>query len=102
MMLPQESHGHSSREQLLTVSANGVSDFLGKLDKARFWEMPTESQHGGFDGAEWIMEGVRSGTYHIAVRWCPDSYKHSPEDVPFADAARFLFQLAGHKHRGCG
>lgn len=102
MTLPQESHDHSKVEQPLTVSANGVSDFLGKLDKARFWEMPTESQHRGLDGAEWIMEGVRDGTYHIAARWCPDSYKNSPQDGAFADAARFLFQLAGHKHSGCG
>ena len=102
MTLPQESHDHSKDEQHLTVPANGVADFLGKLDKARFWEMATESQHRGFDGAEWIMEGVQGGKYHIAVRWCPDSYKHSPEDGAFADAARFLFQLAGHKHNGCG
>jgi hypothetical protein len=101
MTLPQESHDHSDK-QPLTVSPNGVSDFLGKLDRAQFWEMPTESQHRGFDGAEWMMEGVRGGTHHIAVRWCPDSYEASPEDRAFADAARFLFQLAGHKHGGCG
>jgi len=102
MTLPEESHDYSADEQPLTVSANNVSAFLGKLERAHFWEMPTESQHRGFDGAEWIMEGVRGGSYHIAVRWCPDSYKHSPEDGAFADAARFLFQLAGHKHSGCG
>src|ERR1051326_90411 len=90
--LPQESHDHGNDEQPLTVSAKGVSDFLGKLDKARFWEIPTESQNRGLDGAEWIMEGVRGGTYHIAVRWCPDSYKHSPEDGAFAGAAQVLFQ----------
>ncbi len=102
MTLPQKSPDHSKDEQLLAVSANDVSAFLGKLDKARFWEIPTESEHRGFDGAEWIMEGVRGTTYHIAVRWCPDSYEHSPEDGAFADAARFLFQLAGHKLSECG
>jgi hypothetical protein len=87
-------------EQLAAVRADRVSDFLQHLDRAHFWEMPTESQHRGFDGAEWIMEGVQDGRYHIAVRWCPNLYEHSPEDGAFAKAGRFLFQLAGHKHSG--
>ena len=89
-------------EQTLTVSNDRVSEFLTKLDQARFWEMPTESEHRGFDGAEWIMEGVQSGTYHVAVRWCPDSYKPSAQDAAFAEAARFLLNLAGDKRgRAC-
>jgi len=28
-------------------------------------------------------------------------YEHSPEDAAFAEAARFLFQLAGHKRESC-
>jgi hypothetical protein len=99
----QNSHDKAKSEQTLTVSNDRVSEFLTKLDQAHFWEMPTESQHRGFDGAEWIMEGVQSGTYHIAVRWCPDSYKPSPQDAAFAAAARFLLQLSGDKHiGGCG
>lgn len=98
----QESSDHSNDEQFLTVSANDVSDFLGRLDKAHFWEMPTQSQHRGLDGADWMMEGVRGGTYHIVVRWCPGSYNFSSEGETFADAARFLFQLAGRKLAGCG
>ena len=96
---------HEARErvkgdQLSTVPEDRVSDFLKHLNRAHFWEMPTESKHRGFDGAEWIMEGVQDGRYHIAVRWCPNLYEHSPEDAAFAEAARFLFQLAGHKHSG--
>ena len=67
----QNSHDKAKSEQTLTLSNDRVSEFLTKLDQAHFWEMPTESQRRGFDGAEWIMEGVQSGTYHIAVRWCP-------------------------------
>ncbi|MGB7846428.1 MAG: hypothetical protein WBL63_12495 [Candidatus Acidiferrum sp.] len=87
-------------ELLSTVPADRVSDFLQHLDRAHFWEMPTESQHRGFDGAEWIMEGVQDGRYHIAVRWCPGLYEHSQENVAFAEAARYLLQLAGQKHTG--
>jgi hypothetical protein len=94
--LPEQAKG----EQLSTVPANRVSDFLKHLDRAHFWEMPTESQHRGFDGAEWLMEGVQDGRYHIAVRWCPALYEHSQEDAAFAEAARYLLQLAGQKPTG--
>ena len=87
-------------EQPSTLPAGRVSDFLKRLDRAHFWEMPTESQHRGFDGAEWIMEGVQDGRYHIAVRWCPGLYEHSQENAAFAEAARYLLQLAGQKHTG--
>jgi len=96
----QNSHDKAKGEQTSTVPNDRVSEFLTKLDQARFWEMPTESQQRGLDGAEWIMEGVQGGTYHIAVRWCPDSYKPSPQDAAFAEAARFLLQLARDKHSG--
>jgi hypothetical protein len=77
-----------------------VSHFLQDLGRAQFWEMPAESPQRGFDGAEWILEAVRDGKYHVVVRWCPGLYEHSAEDAAFADAARFLFRLAGFKHKG--
>lgn len=102
MTVLDESHDRVKRDQTSSVPQNKVSDFLKRLDRAHFWEMATESQHLGFDGAEWIMEGVQDGKYHIAVRWCPNLYEKTsdPEDAAFADATRFLFQLAGHKHSG--
>jgi len=100
MTMLHEARERVKGEQLSTIPEDRVSDFLKHLNRAHFWEMPTESQHRGFDGAEWIMEGVQDGRYHIAVRWCPNLYKHSPEDAAFAEAGRFLFQLAGHKHSG--
>jgi hypothetical protein len=95
MSVLDESHDRVKSEQTLTVPKDRVSEFLRRVDGAHFWEMASESQHRGFDGAEWIMEGVQESRYHIAVRWCPDS-----EDAAFADTARFLFQLAGYKHQG--
>jgi hypothetical protein len=100
MTILHESPEQVKGEQLSTVPEDRVSDFLKHLNRAHFWEMPTESQHRGFDGAEWILEGVQDGKYHVAVRWCPNLYEHSPEDAAFAEAARFLFQLAGRKHTG--
>lgn len=101
MSMLNESGGERIKSvQTLTVPENGISDFLSRLNRAHFWEMTTESPHRGFDGAEWILEGVQDSKYHIAVRWCPNDHEHSSEDAAFADAARFMFQLAGHPHKG--
>jgi len=100
MAILHESPEQKRGEQLFTVPEDRVADFLRHLNRAQFWEMPTESQHRGFDGAEWILEGVQDGKYHIAVRWCPGLYEHSPEDAAFAESARYLLQLAGLKHGG--
>lgn len=100
MAIVREPPEQVKGDQLSTVPEVRVSDFLKHLDRAHFWEMPTESQHRGFDGAEWILEGVHDGKYHIVVRWCPNLYEHSPEEAAFAEAARFLFQLAGYKYSG--
>src|SRR5262249_34399344 len=89
-----------SDEQLFTVAKDQVAEFLKRLNRANFWEMPTESKHRGFDGAEWILEGVQDGKYHIAVRWCPGLYEVSAEDEAFAESARYLLQLAGQKYSG--
>jgi hypothetical protein len=100
MTVLDKSRNQAKGEQTSTVADGRVSDFLKHLDRAHIWEMPTESQNRGLDGADWILEGVQDGRYHIAVRWCPDLYEHSREDAAFAEAARFLFQLAGHKLSG--
>jgi hypothetical protein len=94
--------GQVKDSQLSPVPGIRVVDFLNRLDQAHFWEMPAESQHRGLDGAEWILEGVRGGKYHIVVRWCPDFRDDSPQDAAFAGATRFLLELAGHKCKdGC-
>jgi hypothetical protein len=87
-------------DETATVPQGRLVRFSTRLDQAHFWAMPTELPSLGLDGAEWIMEGVQAGNYHVVVRWCPDSNRHSVEDAAFADAARLLFELAGHKHTG--
>jgi hypothetical protein len=53
------------------LSASQVSMFLELLKKAEFWTLPTEVSSFGVDGAQWIMEGVRNGTYHVVDRFSP-------------------------------
>lgn len=87
-------------DESVTLPADGAQKFFTAMDQAHFWSMPTESPSHGLDGAEWILEGVQDGKYHMVHRWCPGEYDHSPDDAAFARAARMLFELAGHKHNG--
>jgi len=86
------------------VSADDVRTFLDKLAEAHYWEMPTEYQQFGVDGAGWILEAVQKGQYHIVDRWCPGLYDKTPDreqQVKFANAAGFLMELAGFKPGEC-
>jgi hypothetical protein len=89
-------------DESVPVPGERVAGFFAGLDQAHFWAMPAELPRTGLDGADWILEGVRDGKYHVAVRWCPDIDRKSADEAPFADAARLLFELAGHRRiRGC-
>jgi hypothetical protein len=85
----------------VAIPQDQLARFFTRLDQAHFWGMPTESSRGGKDGAEWILEGVQNGKYHIVVRWCPDIVRQSDEEVAFAEAAQVLFEQAGHRQLGC-
>ena len=78
---------------------NQLSRFLAALDEAQFWTTPTELPRRGFDGAEWIMEGVKDGRYRVVVRWSPDIAQHSSEEKSFTEAGDLLFEIAGHNRK---
>jgi hypothetical protein len=87
-----------------TISRDALTSFLAALDGARFWDAPTNlpPPKGRFemDGAAWMIEGVKDGTYHVVVRWCPAVERQSSEEIRFGDAGLLLFQIAGLKHSG--
>lgn len=47
--------------------------FLRKIDEYKFWQLQSVQDAGGNDGAEWIIEGIKDGSYHVVSRWSPDS-----------------------------
>lgn len=49
------------------------SEFKRHLDDSCYWQLPTEDDNLGTDGAQWIFEGVKGGRYHIVDRWTPRS-----------------------------
>ncbi len=77
--------GHTILNRNIKVPKDAVDHFLQLLQKADFWNLPTEQASNvvGVDGAQWIMEGVLGGQYHVVDRW-------SPDDGPFRKAALFL------------
>jgi hypothetical protein len=57
---------------------------LHRIERLNFWTLspfenpPSEIGPNGermvtvqFDGAQWIVEGVKGGTYHVVDRWTP-------------------------------
>lgn len=76
-----------------TISVKKAAAFTASLNRLQFWQLPTESPQLGFDGAEWILEGVQDGVYHVVVRWCPGK-------TPIGEVGRNLLDLAGHSSRG--
>lgn len=88
-------------DRTVTITKGEVVRFLGALDQAHFWqastELPAPKGRLRTDGTEWIMEGVKEGDYHVAVRWSPDFERQDADEIRFADAGQLLFKLAGRK-----
>jgi len=51
-----------------------MEKFAELLTAARFWELPTDPPPDGTegaDGAQWVLEGLENGRYHVVDRWSP-------------------------------
>ena len=65
--------------------------FTRLLRHSCYWELPAEdTDAAGFDGAQWILEGIRGGRYHIVDRW-------SPTGGSFREACLYALKLSGLK-----
>ena len=64
--------GKLIRNTTATLSKEQTDFFRGRVEVYALWKLPT-SQSGqiGIDGAQWIIEIVRGGRYHIIDRWSP-------------------------------
>ena len=72
------------------IPADKVATVVRLIDVAEFWKMPTEGGSRGLEGGEWILEGNRSGEYHIVTRW-------SAEKTALGRATLALIDLADHR-----
>jgi hypothetical protein len=75
------------RTRLLTKGEWAM--FIHLLHRACYWQLPTEDEsERGDDGAQWILEGVKEGRYHIVDRW-------SPPGGSYQEACLYLLKISG-------
>ena len=73
-----------------TLSKQQVGWVVSLIEGTNFWKMTTEGEGPqGMDGAEWVLEGVRGGQYHIVTRW-------NASRTPFGKALLELLQLSNY------
>lgn len=60
--------------------------FLSLVDESDYWRLG-EEESAGFDGARWVLEGVKEGRYHLVDRWTPQSGK-------YREACLYLLKLS--------
>jgi hypothetical protein len=64
--------GKVIRSEMTALNQRAWCEFLSLLEKADYWRLPTDdNDFGGEDGAQWILEGVKDGRYHVVDRWSP-------------------------------
>lgn len=88
--------GRILRTDTKRLSKDEWCEFKRLLDETSYWQMPSvDDEGGGLDGAQWILEGVRNGQYHLVDRW-------SPESGAFREACVYLLQLSGRDTAAMG
>jgi hypothetical protein len=70
------------------ISKDEWDEFTRLLEQTCYWELPTRDGILGNDGAQWILEGVRSGRYHVVDRWTPQSGS-------YREACLYALKLSG-------
>jgi len=54
------------------ISREQTRAFLSQLERTGFWSLQgSVRDQTGTDGAQWIIEGIKNGTYHVVDRWSP-------------------------------
>jgi hypothetical protein len=74
------------------LTADEWDKFITLLQKASYWQLPTEGDAGGKDGARWILEGKKEEQYRIVDRW-------SPRSGSYSEACLYLLKLSGQKRQ---
>ena len=75
------------------LTAKEWSALVAAINGAHFWETPQDDPvgKGVEDGAEWIFEGHRAGTYHLITRRSPEGGPLRSLGETFLDTARLSF-----------
>lgn len=83
--------GHIVVNQTRKLERAEWDAFVNRLDDMCYWNLPTTDPEGSsFDGARWILEGVRGDRYHIVDRW-------TPQGGSYREACLYALTLGGFK-----
>jgi hypothetical protein len=82
--------GNLVKDEVIHVDKKQVAQFLEKVNKINFWNMPGTGDRFGADGARWVIEGVHRGKYHVSNQW-------TPEEGGFRETALLLVKMANLK-----
>lgn len=72
------------------ISKSDWDEFLIRLNKMDFWNISTQQENFGTDGAQWILEGKTANRYHVTDRWSPKR-----RDDNYYQCCNFLIELTG-------
>ena len=65
--------GKLIQDDVATLTKERTDWFLQVIEANSFWKLPSRDEtRMGCDGAQWIVEGVKDGNYHIVDRWSPE------------------------------
>lgn len=82
--------GRLITDKVKEVTTGEWKEFTSKLESAGIWHLATSINDMGLDGAEWIIEAVTNGKYHVVDRYSPlDENMKS-----FSDIGKYLLELA--------
>ena len=72
------------------LSPDAAKIFTQRIHQLNYWTLPMrDTNPSGTDGAQWVIEGIDHGTYHLVDRW-------SPNDGPVRKLGLyFLHDLSG-------
>jgi hypothetical protein len=69
------------------LSAQEATSIRRLVSKAQFWSPQPSDERLGLDGAQWILEGGREGSYHLLDVWSPE------RSGPYGDFRELCLEL---------
>ncbi len=63
-------------KQSTQIDKDETQILLATLMRLKFWGAQTKDpEPSGYDGARWVIEGVKNGKYHVVDRWGGGEFK---------------------------
>ncbi len=94
--------GKSVEAKDLDLGVDDSKTLEGLLRDLNFFMLPTDDDFNfrGFDGDEWVLEGVSQGRYHVVDRWCATSYNPQKRGLTaFVALCKFLVDKSNLSER---